>query len=91
MLVVNRFVEPDEPAVLALAREAVDALRGRPGFRRAQLARAVEDDTRWVLVSEWDGLGAWRRAISSSDVKMRAWPLLARAVDEPSAYEPVEL
>ena len=34
-------------------------------------------------------VGAYRRALSSYDVKVGAVPLLSRALDEPSAYEAV--
>ena len=37
----------------------------------------------------WEDVGAYRRALSSYDVKVTAVPLLSRAVDEPSAYEVV--
>ena len=35
-------------------------------------------------------MGAYRRALSSYDVKLHAVPTLSRALDEPSAYEVVE-
>ena len=38
----------------------------------------------------WEGPGAYRRALSSYDVKLRAVPVLGRALDEPGAYEVVE-
>ena len=31
--------------------------------------------------------GDYRRGLSAYDVKVRAWGVLARAIDEPSAYE----
>jgi hypothetical protein len=40
-----------------------------------------------VLSTEWEGVGAYRRALSSYDVKMTAPEALAHAVQEPSAYE----
>ncbi len=43
-----------------------------------------------MLTTEWEGPGAYRRALSSYDVKLTAVPTLSRALDEPSAYEPVE-
>jgi hypothetical protein len=42
-----------------------------------------------VLQTTWEGPGAYRRALSAYDVKMRAWQLLGQALDEPSAYEVV--
>ena len=43
-----------------------------------------------MLVTTWENVGAYRRALSSYDVKLHAVPLLSRAIDEPSAYEVVE-
>ena len=40
-----------------------------------------------VIRSEWDSVGAYRRGMSSFDVKVTAVPLLSTAIDEPSAYE----
>ena len=42
-----------------------------------------------MLTTEWEGPGAYRRALSAYDVKLAAVPTLSRALDEPSAYEPV--
>jgi hypothetical protein len=43
-----------------------------------------------VLVTTWENPGAYRRALSSYDVKLHAVPVLGRAVDEPGAYEIVD-
>ena len=67
---------------------AVAALAARPGFRYAPgSVRRPDDPARWVLVSEWDGVGAWRRALSAFEVRVEAVPLLALAEDEPGAFE----
>jgi hypothetical protein len=47
----------------------------------------MDDPTRWLLQTEWDSAGAYRRALSSYDVKVRAVPVMYHAVDEPTAYE----
>ncbi len=57
---------------------------------RGTIGRNVDDPTLWVLVTTWANVGAYRRALSSYDVKLHAVPLLSRALDEPSAYEVVE-
>ena len=49
----------------------------------------VDDPELWVLTTRWQNVGAYRRALSSYDVKVTAVPLLSRAIDEPSAYEPL--
>lgn len=89
MLVVNRFdVAPgDAAAFLAEAQEALTALSARPGYRSGRLGRAADDERAWVLATEWDGVGAYRRALSAYDVKLRATVLLSRSRPEPSAYE----
>ena len=63
------------------------ALAKRAGYRLGRLARAVDEPDQWVLVVEWDSVGAYRRALSSYEVKVHATPLLAEALDEPSAFE----
>ncbi len=89
MLVVTRFIVPESEATTFAARaeRAVAALSARPGFRSARVGQAPDDQQRWVLVSEWEGVGAWRRALSAFEVRVEAVPLLALAEDEPGAYE----
>jgi hypothetical protein len=41
----------------------------------------------WCLVTEWESVGAYRRAVGSYDVRSVATPLLSRALSEPSAFE----
>jgi hypothetical protein len=38
-------------------------------------------------VTEWESVGAYRRALGHYEVKLRATPLLAQSVDQPSAFE----
>ena len=91
MLVVNRFrVEESEADAfreeLETARTALGACRG---FVSGQVGRNVDDPTLWTLVTTWEHVGAYRRALSTYDVKLHAVPLLSRALEEPSAYEAV--
>lgn len=92
MLVVSRFHVPEDVAVEFRAdiEEAHASLAERPGYVRGHVGRNVDDPTLWVLATTWEHVGAYRRALSSYDVKLRAVPLLGRALDEPSAYELVE-
>ena len=92
MLVVSRFRVPVEEgeSFRADLQQALDALAERPGHLDGTLGRNVDDPTLWVLTTRWEHVGAYRRALSAYDVKLRAVPLLSRALDEPSAYEVVE-
>ncbi|MEV6346566.1 antibiotic biosynthesis monooxygenase [Actinoplanes sp. NPDC051851] len=89
MLVLNRFLVPDDTqdGFLARAHAALAALAQCHGYRSGRLTRALEDTTHWTLVTEWESVGAYRRALGAFDVKVHATPLLATALDEPSAFE----
>lgn len=92
MLVVTRFrvAGTDEVSFRADAEHARALLAAQPGYRDGTLGRSADDPGLWVLVTRWDSVGAYRRALSSYDVKLGAVPLLSRALDEPSAFEVVE-
>jgi len=89
VLVVTRYEVPVErgAAFLAEARAALEVLAARPGYLAGRIGRATDDPTLWVLSMQWVGVGAYRRALSAYEVKLHGVPLLARAIDEPTAYE----
>ena len=89
LVVVTRYVvpEPDQATFRERAREALDALCAQPGCRRGHVGRSMDDPARWLLQTEWDTAGAYRRGLSSYDVKLRAVPVMYHAIDEPTAYE----
>jgi quinol monooxygenase YgiN len=92
VLVVSRFrVEEAEAGEFRVGLELAHAtLAERPGYVAGYVGRNVDDPTLWALVTTWEHVGAYRRALSAYDVKLHAVPLLSRALDEPSAYEMVE-
>lgn len=71
------------------ADEALAALSARPGYLRGTLGRSTDDDSAWTLVTEWQNVGSYRRALGNYDVKLHATPLLGEAVDLPSTFEPL--
>ncbi len=89
MLVVTRFRVPvAEAATFRVGlEEAHAALAEQRGYVGGGVGRNVDDPELWVLQTSWEGPGAYRRALSTYEVKTRAWALLGRALDEPSAYE----
>jgi len=89
MLVLNRFVVPPDTrdGFVEQAHAALAALADRPGYLSGRLTRALDDPSYWTLVTEWESVGAYRRALGGFDVKVHATPLLARSLDEPSAFE----
>ena len=89
MLVLNRFAVPldTQDGFLTRAHAALAALAERPGYLSGRLTRALEDPSAWTLVTEWESVGAYRRALGAFDVKVHATPLLSESVDAPSAFE----
>ena len=93
MLAVTRLHVPvdgvgaEEPDSLLGA--VLDLLAARPGFLSGRVARAVDDPAVLVLVTEWSGAGAYRRALSGYDLKVAFAGLMAYVVNEPSAFEVV--
>ncbi len=92
MFVVTRLRVPeaDGDAFVAAVGELIVALRARPGFRDAELGRAADEPGLWALVTSWDGVGSYRRALSASEVKIAGAPVWRWALDEPGVFLPPE-
>jgi quinol monooxygenase YgiN len=92
VIVVNRFRVPPAGAEAFRAdlERAREVLSRQAGYLAGRVGRNVDEPELWVLVTEWEGPGSYRRALSSYDVKLAAVPTLSRAVDEPAAYESAE-
>ena len=89
MLAIARFSVPlaDASQFQAQLTVALDAFSACTGFVSGELGQNLDDPTLWSLVTHWANVGSYRRALSNNTVKMNAIPLLARAIDEPGAYE----
>jgi heme-degrading monooxygenase HmoA len=83
-----RVPEGDGPALTTAAAALLAALATRPGFRDGELGRAADDPGLWALVTRWDGVGAYRRALSAAEVKITGAPVWVHAVDEPGVFLP---
>ena len=49
----------------------------------------LDDPGLWLLATRWRDVGSYRRALGSAN-RVVLWPLLALALDEPSAYDEPE-
>jgi hypothetical protein len=81
-----RVPAEDVPAFTAAAGELLDALRVRHGFRSGELGRAADDPELFALHTSWEGVGAYRRALSAAEVKIAGAPVWAHALDEPGVF-----
>ena len=82
--------ETDCEAFRADLERALEVLAQQKGHVAGRVGRNLDEPELWVLFTEWENVGSYRRALSSYDVKMTAVATLSRAIDEPSAYEHVE-
>lgn len=86
MIAITHFTDDGDDFV-ARARAALAALAARPGYLRGSLGRSTDDPSAWLLLTEWENVGSYRRALGAFDVKMHATPLLAAAHDLPGTFE----
>ncbi len=89
MIAIARFELPlKEGGDFRLELERVrQVLSEAAGFKSGYVGQNLDEPTLWVLTTEWENVGSYRRALSSTRAKLEAIPVLARAIDEPGAYE----
>jgi hypothetical protein len=78
-----------EPDFEQRAQLALSTLATRAGYVRGSLSRAMDEPAHWVIVTEWENVGSYRRALGAYEVKLHAAPLLGEALDMPSGFETV--
>ena len=83
-----RVPETDAAGFTAAVDVLLAALGARPGFRDGEVGRCTDDPALWALVTRWDGVGAYRRALSAAPVKIAGAPVWLQALDEPGVYVP---
>lgn len=92
MLAIARFSTPlaDAASFEASLATALEAFSACAGFLSGEYGQNLDETTLWSLVTHWENVGSYRRALSNLNVKMNAIPLLAQAIDEPGAYGRVQ-
>jgi len=66
---------------------ALAALAAAPGYIDGEIGQNLDELGLWTIVTRWQNVGSYRRALSSNRAKLEAIPVLALAIDEPGAYE----
>jgi len=89
VLAVIRYTVPEAQSqdFAKQAEVVLDTLAAQPGYLRGRLARSVDEPNLWAVVTEWEGAGFYRRALSAA--RMEMYPLMILMVNEPSAFEDV--
>lgn len=87
MLAIVRYSVPEDRSdeFFRASTAILDTLAVQPGYVRGRLARAVDEPGLWALVTEWEGAGFYRRALSAA--RMAMYPLMTLMVNEPTAFE----
>ena len=93
VLVVSRFRVPSDQvdAFGDMARRAIEVLGACNGFIDGAIGQSTDDLELRTIATRWTNIGAYRRSLSSFDVRVTAIPLLSTAIDEPSSYELVHV
>jgi quinol monooxygenase YgiN len=88
MIAIARFRAPTGQAAefRAQLERALEVFTERDGFSYGDIGQNLDEPELWTLVTHWINVGSYRRALSSTQVKMEVVPLLATAIDEPGAY-----
>ncbi len=88
MIAIARFRTPTANAAefKASLAAALAAFAVRDGFISGDYGQNLDEGDLWTLVTHWSNVGSYRRALSSTAIKMEVVPLLATAIDEPGAY-----
>ena len=81
-----RVREEDTDEFSASVAALIDALAARPGYLSGELGRSADDPALWGLLTRWDSVGSYRRALSAAEVKIAGAPVWVHAVDEPGVY-----
>jgi quinol monooxygenase YgiN len=89
VIAIARFNVPlaESAAFANDAKKAYEALSICAGFIDGEYGQNLDEPTLWTIVTRWENVGSYRRALSAMRTKLEAIPLLARAIDEPGAYE----
>ena len=86
-VVITRYRVDDFDAWLVNAKAALSPLVTQAACLGGEISASVDDPGLVAIVTRWESVGDYRRAMSSFDVKMHTVPLLSEAIDEPTAYE----
>ena len=81
-----RIREEDADEVTVSVAALIEALAARPGYLSGELGRSADEPTLWALLTRWDGVGSYRRALGAAEVKITGAPVWLHAVDEPGVY-----
>ena len=76
-VVVVTMVSISNPADVDALRGHLMVLSGNPGCWGIELGRSLDSDAEFTVVSRWDNVGSYRKALSNFRVKAEVVPFLS--------------
>lgn len=88
MFAIARFRVEDSRQVEFIERLTIahNALKVCSGYLNGEIGINTDEPGLIALVTRWENIGSYRRALSNYQVKVDAVPVLAEAIDEPGGY-----
>lgn len=69
------------------SKSALAIVARHAGFLDGHILHSPDEPNRYLIEARWQDVGSYRRALSSTEMKMHVWPFLASMLTEPTVYE----
>jgi heme oxygenase (mycobilin-producing) len=86
LIVVSNLVAR-EPDFRERINECISILAVLPGCITVELGRSLDSETDYLLVSRWESVGKYRKALSNFDVKSIVIPFISLCITESMTAE----
>lgn len=67
--------------------DVLEVLQASAGFVSLHLLHSPDEVQHYSVISQWQNVGSYRRAVSSTSAKLVIWPFLSTMIDQPSTFE----
>ena len=64
-----------------------EVLQSSVGFESLSLLHSPDEPTHYSVLSKWQDVGSYRRALSATNAKLVVWPFLASMLPTPTVFE----
>ena len=81
------FEVVDFPSWRSALTDVLGVLQSSTGFESLQLLHSPDEVNHYSVISRWENVGSYRRAVSSTAAKLVVWPFLSTMIDQPSTFE----
>ena len=65
----------------------IEVLQKSVGFESLSLLHSPDEPNHYSVLSKWQDVGSYRRALSATNAKLVVWPFLAPMLPAPTVFE----